>query len=298
MSIKSVIEDYRGLSCDTTAGVNSNTGSMRRFFSVEFDGDTPAPMRPVLALSASGIPDYWQVLDESLPYWYVSGKSCQQSHGPFLWLVTVNYTYYDNPLMQPAKVWWERASSVEPIDTDFEGHSLENSAHEPFDPPVQKQFLDRVLCVERNEAGFNQEDCEKYIDAINSTFWTPNILADGEHVKIFFPYTVKCNEIIGFPERVGNIYFHTVKYRFQIRVKNLIIGSPPAPVGWRRRILDQGFREYVDGKQVVLVDEEGRPYTLPVKLNGSGRVLNPETDEDVYRVFSVDDEIDFAGLNL
>jgi hypothetical protein len=255
---------------------------------------------PVLALSASAggvtVPDWWEPLGSGVyQYWYVKRKTSRQYHGPFVWRVTVEYEYYDNPLFAPPKITWGRVGSVEPIDSDKDGVAILNSTKEPFDPPLTREFKDRTLRIEKNVANFDSYAFEKYVDSINSSIWAPAVLNTGPTLRAFLPYTAKCIGIDGEPDRVGNIYFSRVVFEFQIRVHNLLVDN--YPLGWRRRVLDQGFSELVDGEPVAILDADGQRLTQPVRLDGSGAKL-ANTADDVYLVFEDHDLNDFSEMGL
>jgi hypothetical protein len=307
MAVTSVIESYEDISIATEVAVDGSQGTMTRFFDVTFNTAETAPLRAVLALSASAggvtVPDWWEPLGAGVyQYWYVKRKTCRQHHGPFVWRVTVEYEYYDNPLYAPPKVTWGRVGSVEAIDSDKDGAAILNSSGEPFDPPLTREFKDRTLRIEKNLAYFNQEAYETYVDSVNQDIWSPFALnATGGNLKLFMPYTCKCVGIDGTPERVGNIYFHRVAYEFQIRVHNLEVpagqGALAGPLGWRRRVLDQGFREISGDTYAQITDADGSPITQTARLNGSGVKLAHDA-EDVYLIFADHDTQPFANLGL
>lgn len=295
----SVLEDWNGLTVETQVGVSELVGSQARWFDVLFDNSDAAHLRPLLAVEAEGVPAYWSVLDETRPYWYVSAKNCYPGNGAMHWRVKVDYTYYDNPLAVPPKVSWRRVTTTEAVDRDVNGDPLLNSSKEPYDPPITEEYHDRVLRIEYNMASFNQAAYDQYIGSINSAAWVPASLTVGETIVTFPKYTVKCLGIDGDPARVGNILFSRVVAEFQIRDDGLDDGGTPAayPIGWRRRLLDQGFREIVDGQPKAILDAEGNPLTNPVRLDGSGAKL-ADTADPVWNIYTTKKLKDFGDLGL
>ena len=53
-----------------------------------------------------------------------------------------------------------------------------------------------------------------------------------------------------------------------------------------------------DGKIVRLITEDGEEVTEPLKLDGEGKVLDPQTAPAKFETFRVAKEKNFAVLNL
>lgn len=290
MAILDVIDSWVNLSLSAEVDVAGASGTLERVFDVRFSEGDAAYLRPLMALEASGVPDFWDVLSDSYPYWFVRRKEVRPGKGPLNFQVSVIYEYFDNPLGRLPIVTWRRQTVTEPIDRDAGGDPLTNSADEPFDPAVTEEFYDRILRVEINQANFNAEAVEPYVGAINNASWTPSSVG-----RSFDAYTARCLSIDGDPQRVGTIDFYRVIYEFAIRDDGILVGD--TKLGWRRRFQDIGFREKIGGEYRTIVDSEGNPLTQPVPLDGNGQRLSPSADP-VWRVFTTKKLKDFGDLPL
>lgn len=290
MAIVDVIDSWQDRSLAAEVDVDGASGEMERVFDVRFDNADPPHLRPLLALTAAGVPAWWDAIDESYPYWFVRRKRVRAGKGPLDYRVAVIYEYFDDPLSRPAIVTWRRQTVTEPIDRDADGEPLTNSADEPFDPAVTEEYYDRIMRIEVNQADFNTEAVEPYVGAINSVAWTPACVG-----RSFDAYTARCLSIDGDPQRVGTIDFYRAVYEFAIRDDGILVGE--TKLGWRRRFQDMGFREKIDGEYYTLLDADDNPLTQPVPLDGSGQRLGAAA-EPVWRVFVTKRPMDFAGLSL
>jgi hypothetical protein len=275
MSIIDITEEIKSSTCDISANAEGSwdCSGQRDFLVLFSEGDTPE-LRPYMArdtrLTINGcrIPAIW----EAHPYdanTYVISKSVAMYAGPFCWKVTVNYKYIPDPLLEPYTVDWLFSSCTEPIDKDKSGAALVNSAGEPFDPPIQEEFNDLVLRITRNEAAYDPALASEYKKAVNS-----------DQFLWFEPYTVRCNLFEGRRIRIGNLFYYQVNYEFIIRQDPDADGNIS---GWKRRILDQGFREKTgtdEGKPTyaLILDDNGTPINQPALLDGSGSKLDDAAD--------------------
>lgn len=291
MSVTSITEDWTGLAFNGQVDLTSASGTLPRKFIVVFDNNDAVYNRPILALTASAsgitIPDWWEAHPGGTDF-YVKRKTVAPYNGPLSWVVTCEYEYVENPLEQGYVVQFTPQSSQEAIDTAIDGNvkgkKLCNSANEPFDPPIQEEFYDVGINITRNEASFNITKMAAYFNTVNSdTFaFTCN---NGVRYS-FDPGKVRCKSIQAEEMRHGQIWYFKVSYEFVVRDD-----------GWKRRILDQGFREIVDGGYKSILDEEGNPITQPVNLNGNGRKLEANANP-VFLTFQTKYERAFSGFGF
>jgi len=239
MPVIDVKEDWQGLGVE----VGTEGATAPRIFTVKFDEADPPIQRPFLAENASGIP----ALNSAHPHkpWLHVKNKVAESIGPFDYEVTVNYSTQSttgdqegetfdptaNPLEAPWEVEWGFATANEPINTDITGKPILNSAEESPDPSVTRDISDLVLRIRRNESAFNPLQASNYKDAINSDwFWG------------FAPGLVRCTQYNARIVKRGNLWYWQVQYEFQMR-----------RIGWKLRIVDEGFREKTG------IDSEGKP---------------------------------------
>jgi len=291
MSVLSVEEDWQGLSFSGQVDLAGASGTLPRRFIVLFDTSDPACQRPILALVASAggvtVPDWWEVHPNSTDF-YVRRKTVAPFNGPLSWMVTCEYEYTEDPLLQSYVVQFSPQSSQEAIDKAIDGgvmnKKLANSAHEPFDPPIQEEFYDVGVVITRNEASFDITAMSEYFNRVNSDFFA---FTCNNGVRYSFdPGLVRCKSIQAEEKRHGNTWYFVVNYEFVVR-----------PDGWSRRILDQGFREIVDGGYKSILDDEGNPVSQAVNLDGHGRKLSASADP-VFLTFQTKYDKAFAGLGF
>lgn len=200
------------------------------------------------------------------------------------WLVTASYGYYNpanrpaNPLLKPIEVSWSTAQFERVAELDQDGNPIINSAGDFYDPPVTCDDSRPILSIKRNEATFNDTLADQYRDSINSDpFWNRS------------PYECKCHDIQAsqsFDADFG--WYWTLNYTFEFNDD-----------GWRRKILDSGYRYQNTGGTLVLnaVDGKGTPVSTPILLDGSGKKLADGADP-IFNETKVYKERSFSGLNL
>jgi len=261
-----------------------------RVFTVLFDEEDDPAARPLLARSAPGIPRPWA----SHPYhrWMTVQAKHVETISPILYKVTVTYKAETkskigrddtpvSPLAMPPEENWYFATTNEPIDRDIEGNPLTNSAGESFDPPLTREFHDLVGRIIKNQVAYNPVMAYEYIGSINS-----------DSFRGFPPETVLCRVFTGDEVYTPYMKYYRVTYEFQVRFD-----------GWKRRVLDQGFREYVgtgtDGAPLYkqFTDNEGNPLTEPTLLNGNGKKLDDGASA-VFLEFDVRRKLPFSKLGL
>lgn len=210
------------------------------------------------------------------------------------WRVTASYSsereQNENPLNDPAIIGpWDSDSYQEVAEVDTDDELILNSAGDPFDPPLMKDFSRRNVTVRKNVASVPTWFLD-YEDAINSDTFT----VGGLIVPIG---KAKCKKT-GISEkktRNGITYYE---------VTTLIHFSKK---GWKRRVLDVGFRQLsADGTtriKITMMNDSTPPeaeyVTAPVPLDGTGHVLaDPTPASAVYLEFDLDDSLPFSDLPL
>lgn len=221
----------------------------------------------------------------------------QRKGQPDLWDVTVEYeaivpqesddpSSNGDPLSEPKQVSWSDATTTEPIDVTYNERIIQNTVEEPFDPPIQIEVVESVCTIVRNESAFDARVAEQYKMTVNA-----------DRFLECEPGLVRCNSITATKQfRTGWPPYWQVTYQFQIR-------SSMFPHGWRRRIKNDGTREWVglntDGtKQYrTILDQDGNPLTRPVPLSIGGRKL--AASEAIYWLyFDVYQAVSYSPLGL
>jgi hypothetical protein len=187
----------------------------------------------------------------------------------------------ENPLKKDPLIRWSSSISVEPIDVDIDGNPIINSSHEGFDPPVTREFYDEVLTITRNEAWYDRVNLMPYKGAVSS-----------DSFYGFDAGWAKVTDITAEYVTLGEFTYAVVTYEIQIRYD-----------GWKKRILDRGFRVYsgADGDGNPAYEQvrgtDGTPLTEPVLLDGSGGKL-ADGANPVWLEFEVYRTLPFAWLEL
>lgn len=159
-----------------------------------------------------------------------------------------------------ATIHWETVTNSEPVDRDADGNPITNSALDPFDPPLTRDFNDKVLVVTR---------AEPFYDPIAKGVWE-NTVNNGPvtFMGIAFPAeSLRCLSIQPGREYSDADTSVLVEYRFLYR-RDL----------QKARVLDQGFGAWFTSNNTQTKGElytgQGTQVTKPKLLNGKGKPLD------------------------
>jgi len=249
-------------------GKNQKLKSKRSTYTVLFDSIATAED----AEGATGIP----VLDE--PHVDDAEVICFRRsatpRGPFLWDVRCEFAGEGSPLTQPYDRHWTDSSSVEEVDTDYQGYAVRNPVGDRY-TGLTMDVGDPVYVVTRNEAVFPESKALEYRYAVNSQSWGG-----------FDAYQWRMFPITGDRIVSGANYYWRVTYRIQLR------GT------WRRRVLVEGKRCFdAYGRAVVVRDADGLPRSEPARLDANGYLLSDAAD-DVWQYFDLYPPKNFGVLGL
>jgi len=211
-----------------------------------------------------------------------------------------------NPLELPSRVSWGSVSFTAPAITGFDENDertiqIVNSAGQPFDPPLSEVRTALVATVTYNSETFDPQEADDFNESVNRD---PIIIGNIP----FQERMAKIIEFTGEPQEFEGIDFFAVTLRVQIKTditktKNPVEGQPDIIVaqGWDRRVADQGFSQLDpadENKLVRMITDDGESITEPLKLDGEGKKLSPQTADFVYLTFKTNEPRDFSGLRL
>lgn len=192
----------------------------------------------------------------------------------------------EDPIDDAVRVRWgtERYQEVAVVDED--GEAVVNSAGDPYDPPIMKDFNRRVAYVRVNVASVPSWILS-YEDAVNSDIFTVGgyTAAVGE---------AKCQHVALSEEQERNgitFYELTLEIHF---AKN----------GWINKPLDAGFRRIYSGTLREKISWENADGDVeypvaPVPLDGSGvELVDPTPATAVYRSHVIYETLPFSALPL
>jgi len=285
MSVVDVKATWRD--CESHSGVFADQSTLK--YSVLLSDITSAAAAQMEAENAPGLPAYGTAHPHKPFMWVVARTAIPR--GPLLWDV---YVFYSNealgnraedPLQEDPRVAFRHVETEEMIDQDIHGNAIVTSAGEPVDPPPTRRFSDLALLVSRNEETFDPLLASSYVNmqAVNANTFLG--MAPGQ---------AKMVDWSAERMRVTSRTYWQVNYEIHFRTD---------AVAWKRRFLDQGFRELTgtddDGKPTfaLIKDDDNNPVNQPVLLDGSGSKLKDGLDA-VWLIFEDKPPMDFSVLNL
>lgn len=221
-----------------------------------------------------------------------SGVTCvdvdvqQHDQEPLIYTVVCEYSTAEvvdpeeSPLDEPMKVAWSSDVSVEPIYQDRFGQPIENSARSHFDPQPEDDIYDLRISGSLNVASYDPAVAEAALGTVNEDAFT----IDG---KTILPKKALLTKYDRSEIQTKNgIDYYVLSFELRTRRDT-----------WTRRLLDQGFTEFVGGQKRVILDENQVALNDPVKLNGNGLRL-PDGDPSVYISVETKYLYDFNDLDF
>lgn len=166
-----------------------------------------------------------------------------------------SYPTGTTPLDQPPEIQWGLTVETEAIDVAYDDDNkltvpVVNTAGQPLEPAIEREFRDRTLSFTRNEARFDSVLADEYNDVVST--------------DVFFGRPAGTARCLGITATLvieaGWTYWRN-RYDFIFRKD-----------GWLRRKLNVGTVEKLgDGKIRAIRDAEGNPVNEPVPLTLGGR---------------------------
>ncbi len=203
-----------------------------------------------------------------------------------VWRVTGEYeqgtlpSWPGNPLEAPADVSWGSATYTDPAVDDIDDNAIVNSAGQPFDPPLTIERRALVATIVYNSEDFDPSQAAEFQGTVNvGATVIGNFNVEARMAKIIE---------IGATQQ----YYKDIVY-WQVTVKVEI-----NPETWDRKVLDQGIYETINGKTDYMTTDKDEQVTEPLKLDGSGKKLDPQTADPHFLTYKTFPEKDFSELNL
>jgi len=201
--------------------------------------------------------------------------------GTNVWDIDVDYStrhldkeqQKQNPLDRPPEVSWEGERLEEVADLDRHGDPILNTAGQPYEPSLMRDYKLRTVVYTRNEATYDDAQARAYEDVIN----TDEFLGEAA-------YTWRVLDINARRAFEEGVKFWVVTYRMSFRKK-----------GWRRKVMSQGFKD-ATGKEIL--DEHGNQPSEPWKLDAAGNAIKAAGAPGHTQTFEVYDEAPLAPLNI
>lgn len=255
-----------------------------------------------VVLGATGLPLMYLSAFPTDPEAVCQGLDPQQTDrdAPCVWTVGVFYTTKsldpaqqasdgggsnpntatESPLNKPPKVRWFKWTEAAPfVETeDVPAVPVQNSAKQPFDPPLETQRHGLAFTITLNRATFSRNDADLYIDSVNS-----------DTFQGFGSGRVRCEDIVGEDDYARGVRYWIVTYTFWVRTPD-----------WDVKVMDAGsVKRTNNGMNYItekITDRAGNPLGV-VKLDGAGQPL-ADGATTVYLTFRKHVRRPFADLNL
>ncbi len=185
-----------------------------------------------------------------------------------------------NPLEAPSEIAWGSATYTDPAVEDIDGNAIVNSAGQPFDPPLTIERRALVATIVYNSETFNPAQAYYYQNAVNAGATRIGNLNVGARMA-------KIIEIGSTKQYYEDIGYWQVTIKVEINAET-----------WDREVLDQGIYETIDGKTDYMTTDKGERATEPLKLDGHGAKLDPQSADPEFLTYKTFPEMDFSVLNL
>lgn len=188
-----------------------------------------------------------------------------------------------DPLAEPPEISRDHLETTVPaayeIDDDGDADitaPIQNSASQPFPTPPEREIIDEVITITRNESSLSDDDFQQYNGALNDSEWHGRA-ANTCRMKIA---TRRMREY--------GVEFEKVTYIIEYRRD-----------GWFAKILDEGYVAYdsVDEEWDVNRDAAGMPLNEPKMFDGSGQP-KLESDPPTFLSFQLHQRADYDLLDL
>ena len=195
-----------------------------------------------------------------------------------------------DPLNRPVQVSLSFNEHDEIVIRDIDGDPVQNSALDPFDPPLTRKAGSLRFGMTKNYPSLDLPFLQAYKNAINSDTWNG-----------FDPGVVRIANITGSKQiesmRTGMTTVKVVYWQltFEFELAETGFGKDGT---WKAYVLDQGYRLWPLGEDAPfpIYASDGTPVSTPAPLDGAGDIGDPASPQwlqfDIYR------PLPFAALGL
>ena len=146
--------------------------------------------------------------------------------------------------------------------------NINNSAGDPFVPPITIEKFRPIFSIGCNVKSINSYTLATYIGKVNSTSVT---FTTGTGCVLSIPAkTGKIKNINTELLLEGSLQYWRLTYEIEVNT-SLHPGDGTTLIGWDMYLLDMGYRIKKDDGERAPIFEGGAKVTQPVKLNGAGK---------------------------
>lgn len=257
--------------------------------------------------STSALATEWDVYDYLAQQGYRIGQQHPTRYGFWLvgldaqhntgidWRVSLSYSSnpgqsvinrQDDPFLEAARISWDGENFQQTAVVDKDLKPILNSAGDPYDPPLMKDFSRPVATV------------RKYVT--QAPAW---ILSAHDAVNSG-PFVIDGLTVAEGKAKLKRVHIGEAQYRNGVAYRELTLVLHFSKDGWVRKVLDSGFRRIYSGTNrelITITAEDGsQQYPVaPVPLDGSGvELTDPTPTTCVYNEHDLDEAFDFSALPL
>ena len=172
--------------------------------------------------------------------------------------------------------------------------NINNSAGDPFVPPITIEKFRPIFSIGCNVKSINSYTLATYIGKVNSTSVT---FTTGTGCVLSIPAkTGKIKNINTELLLEGKLQYWRLTYEIEINT-NLHPGDGTTLIGWDMYLIDMGYRIKKDDNERAPIFEGGAKVTQPVKLNGAGKkAAFGSTSYLLFEASTVYGTIDYSTL--
>jgi hypothetical protein len=173
--------------------------------------------------------------------------------------------------------------------------NINNSAGDPFGPPITVEKFRPVFSIGCNVKAINSYTLATYIGKVNSTSVT---FTTGTGCVLSIPAkTGKIKNINTELLLEGSLQYWRLTYEIEINTSLSPVDGTTV-IGWDMYILDMGFRIKKDDGERAPIFEGGVKITQPVRLNGAGKKTAAGAADSfkIYTASTIYGTINFATL--
>ncbi len=275
---------------EQTAQKNAQGWTLTRVWLVQLDSHLWGPYSAIQAVTAD--PDGADIGDAHPINPFVFLRRFPQPTGEEnrkIWRVTGEYEqgvlpgWPGNPLQAPSTIAWSSATYTDPAVDDIDGNAIVNSAGQAFDPPLTIERRALVATIGYNSEDFDVTQASEFQNTVNATATViGNFNVGARQAKII--------EIGAVQQYYKDIAYWAVTIKVEIN-----------PETWDRLVLDQGIyqKDPNDATKIVrMATDDQAEATEPLKLDGNGAKLDPQSADPEFLTYKTFPETNFAVLDL
>lgn len=201
------------------------------------------------AYAAAGLPDIDDELEPGSEYRVSNLRAYHGSgHGPLTWAIDVDFDIpqdgsfdpYQNPLNRPYELTWGESTISVPMEYDYYGRLLKNSAGDFFDPLPTREITVDTLRVTKWFATYDRSLSRALRNCVN----TNQLTVAG---TVVLPYEMLCRRIIPIASYTTKARYVQVAFDFEMCTEFRSMSMPNVSgYPFDAHLVDKGRRGWYD----------------------------------------------------